>query len=120
MPKSVSSPSARHGSSAMRHPGHSGHAGHAGAELRIGFLPLLDAAPLVVAHELGLFEREGLNTILRRQPGWASVRDKILYGAIDVAHAPGGFLYAINAGATPNVGRCCSAFIMSAQGNAIT
>jgi ABC-type nitrate/sulfonate/bicarbonate transport system substrate-binding protein len=73
-----------------------------------------------VAHELGFFEREGLATVLQRQPGWASVRDKMLYGAIDVAHAPGGFLYAINAGATPNVGRCCSAFIMSAQGNAIT
>lgn len=93
---------------------------HAAPELRIGFLPLLDAAPLVVAHELGFFEREGLSTVLRRQPGWASVRDKMLYGAIHVAHAPAGFLYAINAGATPNVGRCCSAFIMSAQGNAIT
>lgn len=111
MPQSVSSSSARHGGSTVR---------HAGTELRIGYLPLLDAAPLVVAHELGLFEREGLKTTLRRQPGWASVRDKMLYGAIDVAHAPGGFLYAINAGATPNVGRCCSAFIMSAQGNAIT
>ena len=88
--------------------------------LRVGFLALLDAAPLVVAHELGLFEAEGLTASLRRQPGWASVRDKMLYGAIDVAHAPGGFLYAINAGATPNVGRCCSAFVLSAQGNAIT
>ena len=91
-----------------------------GRPLGIGYLPLLDAAPLVVAHELGYFEREGLTTVLRRQPGWAAVRDKILYGTIDVAHAPGGLLYAINAGATPNVGRCLSAFIMSAQGNAIT
>ena len=90
------------------------------ARVCIGFLSLLDAAPLVAAHELGLFEAEGLATTLRRQPGWATIRDKILYGAIDAAHAPGGFLYAINAGATPNVGRCVSAFVLSAQGNAIT
>ncbi len=107
--------------SAVSHASRQGaFARRSGAPLRIGFLPLLDAAPLVAGHELGFFEREGLTTTLRRQPGWASVRDKILYGAIDVAHAPGGLLYAINAGATPNVGNCLTAFVMSAQGNAIT
>jgi ABC-type nitrate/sulfonate/bicarbonate transport system substrate-binding protein len=92
----------------------------AGPQLRIGYVPILDSAPVVVAHELGFFAREGLATSLRRQPGWACVRDKMLYGAIEVASAPAGFLYAVNAGATPNVGRCLSAFVMSAQGNAIT
>ena len=87
--------------------------------LRIGYLPLLDSAPLVVAHSLGFFEREGLATALCRQPGWACVRDKMLYGEIDAAQAPAGFLFAINAGATPNVGRCLTAFVISAQGNGI-
>ena len=91
-----------------------------GRVLRIGYVPLLDSAPLVVAHGLGFFAREGLATTLRRQPGWACVRDKMLYGEIDAAHAPAGFLFAINAGATPNVGRCVTGFVMSAQGNAIT
>lgn len=91
-----------------------------GRLLRIGYVPLLDSAPLVVAHGLGFFEREGLATTLLRQPGWACVRDKMLYGEIDAAHAPAGFLFAINAGATSNVGRCLTAFIMSAQGNGIT
>lgn len=92
----------------------------AGPQLRIGYVPIIDSAPVVVAHELGFFAREGLATSLRRQPGWACIRDKMLYGAIEVASAPAGFLYAVNAGATPNVGRCVSAFVMSAQGNAIT
>jgi ABC-type nitrate/sulfonate/bicarbonate transport system substrate-binding protein len=91
-----------------------------GRVLRIGYVPLLDCAPLVVAHGLGFFEKEGLATQLCRQPGWACVRDKMLYGALDAAHAPIGFLFAINAGATPNVGQCVSAFVLSAQGNAVT
>ncbi len=48
------------------------------------------------------------------------MRDKMLFGELDAAQAPGGFLLAINAGATPNIGRCLTGFVMSAQGNAIT
>jgi ABC-type nitrate/sulfonate/bicarbonate transport system substrate-binding protein len=55
--------------------------------VRIGFVPLIDAAPLIVAVELGLFERHGVRVVLERQIGWANVRDKLIYGHLDGAHA---------------------------------
>jgi ABC-type nitrate/sulfonate/bicarbonate transport system substrate-binding protein len=96
------------------------HPHRASRALGLGYVPLLDSAPLIVAHELGFFEREGVSVNLRRQPGWASLRDKMLYGTLQAANAPAGCLYAINAGAAPAAGRCLSAFVTSAQGNAIT
>ena len=58
-----------------------------GKRIRLGFVPLVDAAPLIVAHELGFFEKFGLSVTLERVVGWASVRDKIVFGELDAAHA---------------------------------
>jgi ABC-type nitrate/sulfonate/bicarbonate transport system substrate-binding protein len=55
--------------------------------LRIGFVDLVDAAPLVVAHENGFFSDEGLRVVLQRQLGWGSVRDRLTFGDLDAAHA---------------------------------
>ena len=55
--------------------------------LRIGYVPLLDAAPLIAAHELGFFSQEGLHVTLNRQIGWANVRDKLTHGQLDASHA---------------------------------
>src|SRR5581483_7813789 len=55
--------------------------------LRVGYVPLCDCAPLVMAQELGLFEKYGLHVHLSREAGWATVRDKIIYGELDAAHA---------------------------------
>ena len=55
--------------------------------LRIGFVPLTDAAPLVVAAEHGFFAAEGLRVSLCRQIGWGNVRDKLTFGQLDAAHA---------------------------------
>jgi ABC-type nitrate/sulfonate/bicarbonate transport system substrate-binding protein len=54
--------------------------------LRLGFLPLTDAAALIVAHERGFFAREGLPVELSREASWATVRDKVVVGALDGAH----------------------------------
>jgi nitrate/nitrite transport system substrate-binding protein len=56
-------------------------------QLNIGFVPLLDAAPLIAALELGYFANEGLDVRLERQIGWGNVRDKLTYGHLDAAHA---------------------------------
>ena len=55
--------------------------------VRVGFVPLVDAAPLVAARELGYFADEGLRVTLERQLGWANVRDKLVYGHLDASHA---------------------------------
>jgi nitrate/nitrite transport system substrate-binding protein len=55
-------------------------------EVRLGFIPLNDMAPLAVAQERGLFEHHGLRVSLSREPSWANVRDKAAYGLLDGAH----------------------------------
>jgi ABC-type nitrate/sulfonate/bicarbonate transport system substrate-binding protein len=55
--------------------------------LRLGFVPLVDAAPLIAAAELGYFADEGVRVILERQIGWANVRDKLAFGHLDASHA---------------------------------
>ncbi|GMG82431.1 CmpA/NrtA family ABC transporter substrate-binding protein [Paralimibaculum aggregatum] len=53
--------------------------------LSVGFVPLVDAAPLVVAAELGFAEAEGVHLALSREPSWSAVRDKLALGALDAA-----------------------------------
>lgn len=53
--------------------------------LRVGFVPLLDMAPVVVAHEMGFAAEEGLGLDLRRAPSWSSLRDMLLWGQVDAA-----------------------------------
>jgi ABC-type nitrate/sulfonate/bicarbonate transport system substrate-binding protein len=55
--------------------------------LNIGFVPLLDAAPLIAAFELGYFADEGLSVVLERQIGWGNVRDKLTFGSLLASHA---------------------------------
>lgn len=56
------------------------------ADLTLGFIPLTDCAPLVVARALGLFDEEGLAVTLSREVSWATIRDKVAVGALDGAH----------------------------------
>lgn len=88
--------------------------------MRVGFVPLLDCAPLLAAVELGMCERRDLRVRLLRMPGWANIRDQVIFGELDAAHAPAGLLLAINAGQAPVPARCLTAFVFNQQGNAIT
>lgn len=54
--------------------------------LRLGFVPLLDMAPLAIAHELGFARSEGLALDLIPAPSWSSLRDMLLWGQIEAAH----------------------------------
>lgn len=54
--------------------------------LDVGFLPLCDCAPLVVAHELGFAASEGLELRLRRERSWSALRDKLALNRLDAAH----------------------------------
>jgi NitT/TauT family transport system ATP-binding protein len=58
----------------------------AGTVIRAGFIPLLDAAPLVAAAEKGFAAREGVRLQLVREISWANIRDRIAVGHFDVAH----------------------------------
>ncbi|MDR5797165.1 CmpA/NrtA family ABC transporter substrate-binding protein [Caballeronia sp. LZ008] len=66
--------------------------------LRLGFVALSDAAPLAVAALRDLGARHGISIELCRQPSWAAVRDKLLSGEIDAAHALYGLVYGVQLG----------------------
>ena len=55
--------------------------------IRVGFVPLTDCAPLVMAQELGLYQKYGLQVELSRELGWATIRDKMVHRELDAAHA---------------------------------
>lgn len=67
-------------------------------DLNIGFIPLTDCASLVMAHELGLDRKYGLNIKLSREASWAAVRDKLMLGELDAAHALYGLIYGAHLG----------------------
>jgi two-component system, oxyanion-binding sensor len=54
--------------------------------LRIGFIPLCDAAALMVAVDRGFTAAEGLDVELVREVSWSNVRDKLNIGIFDAAH----------------------------------
>ncbi len=67
-------------------------------ELRIGFMPLADCAPLVMASVLGFDEKYGIRLVLERQHSWSAMRDRLNTGALDAAQALYGLLYGLQMG----------------------
>ena len=88
--------------------------------LRVGFLPVSDCAPLIYASEGGLFEKFDLEVQLHREASWATLRDKVIYGELDAAHAPATLPFLANLGLESDPCACVSAMVLSLQGNAIT
>src|SRR5258705_3678855 len=87
--------------------------------LRIGFIPDTDCAPIIAAHESGLFEKYELRVELSRENGWANIRDRILYGELDAAHAPASLPFVANLGVDSDRSACVTGLVLSLQGNAI-
>ena len=88
--------------------------------LRLGFVALSDCAPIAMAAELGLFAQYGIAVELRREVGWATVRDKIIYGELDAAHAPAGLVVAASCGLGSVRTECLTGLVLNLHGNAIT
>ena len=57
-----------------------------GIDLNIGFMALVDSAPVIVAQELGFAKQEGLNLTLEKAPSWSTLRDMLALGRIEAAH----------------------------------
>lgn len=66
--------------------------------VRVGFIALTDCAPLVMAAALGFDQRHGITIELSREASWAGVRDKLLNGELDAAHALYGMVYGVQLG----------------------
>ncbi len=67
-------------------------------DIKIGFIPLTDCASVVMAGELGLFKKYGLNVTVTKEASWAAVRDKLVNGELDAAHVLYGLVYGVQMG----------------------
>lgn len=92
----------------------------AGSKLRVGFVPLTDCAPFVMAQELGLYQKYGLRVELSRELGWATIRDKIIHGELDAAHALAAMPVAASLGLGSVACDCITGLVLNLNGNAIT
>ncbi|UVE19464.1 ABC transporter substrate-binding protein [Pseudomonas sp. LS44] len=66
--------------------------------LDLGFMPLTDCASLIVAATQGFAQPYGLNLNLHRQASWATLRDRLLSGALDAAQMLYGQVYGAHLG----------------------
>jgi len=94
--------------------------GGASQPVRIGFVPLVDCAPLLVAEERGFFGKHGVSVELSCEVGWATIREKLLYGQVDAAHAIAGLALAMRLGLSTPPCRVVAPFVFNLHGNAIT
>ncbi len=88
--------------------------------LTLGFIPLVDCAPLVVAREKGFAAEEGLSLQLVRETSWANIRDRVMVGHFDAAHMLGPMPIASTLGIGPVETPMIAPFSLGLGGNAIT
>ena len=90
--------------------------------LNIGFIPLTDCAPLVVAKEKGFFQEEGLDAVnLVREPSWKAIAEGVISGRLDAAQMVAGMPLSLTVGAGGKLPvPIINALVMSRNGNAIT
>ncbi len=90
-----------------------------GAPIRLGFVPLLDAAPLIVAEALGFAEEEGLSMTLTAAPSWASLRDMLVRGQVDAAQMLSPVPVAMALGLGGSMARIEALSVLNANGDVI-
>ena len=88
--------------------------------VRIGFIPLVDAAALIVAVDKGFAAAEGLDVTLVREVSWSNVRDKLNIGLFDAAHLLAPVAIASSLGLGHVKVPIVASFNLGLNGNAIT
>ncbi|MEP6786155.1 MAG: ABC transporter substrate-binding protein [Sphingomonadales bacterium] len=88
--------------------------------VRLGFLPLVDAALPILAREFGYAEDEGIDLQLIRDMSWATVCDRLLYGHSDAAHLIAPLAIATTLGLGRPATPLSVPFVLGLNGNAVT
>jgi nitrate/nitrite transport system substrate-binding protein len=55
-------------------------------DLKVGFIPITCATPIIMAHPMGFYSKHGLNVDVVKTAGWAVIRDKTINKEYDAAH----------------------------------
>ena len=88
--------------------------------LHIGFIPLVDAAALIVAVDKGFVVAEGIEVTLVREVSWSNVRDKLNIGLFEAAHLLAPVAIASSLGVGHVKVPIVAPFNLGVNGNAIT
>ncbi|MGJ0505943.1 MAG: CmpA/NrtA family ABC transporter substrate-binding protein [Methylocystis sp.] len=89
-------------------------------DVKIGFIPLVDAASLLVAADKGFAADEGLAVELVRDVSWSNMRDRLAIGHYDAAHLLAPMAVASTLGLSHVRVKLVAALNLAANGNAIT
>lgn len=68
------------------------------AKMRIGIIALTDCSSIVMAHELGLFKKHGIESTISKEASWAVIRDRLTLGENHATHMLLGIPYAATMG----------------------
>lgn len=90
------------------------------SHLNIAYMRLSDCAPLVMAKELGLYEKYGLDVSLHREVSWANIRDKLIAGSFDACQMLAPLPLITTMGGAGIRAPMITGLVMSLNGNAIT
>ena len=89
-------------------------------EVKIGFIPLTDCASVVMASVLGIDQKYGVKIIPSKEASWASVRDKLVNGELDMAHVLYGLIYGVHLGVGGPKKEMATLMTLNNNGQAIT
>src|SRR5206468_3860618 len=67
-------------------------------KVRIGIIALTDCSSIVMAHELGLFKKHGIESTISKEASWAVIRDRLTLGENQATHMLLGIPYASTMG----------------------
>ena len=88
--------------------------------LKVGFIPINCATPLIMADPMGFYKEQGLSVSLQKTAGWALVRDNMLNRELDASHFLAPMPLAISMGLGSSTQPMRVATIQNINGQAIT
>jgi nitrate/nitrite transport system substrate-binding protein len=89
-------------------------------DLKVGFIPITCATPIIMAHPMGFYSKNGLNVEVIKTAGWAVIRDKTLNKEYDAAHMLSPMPLAITLGVGSNPIPYTMPAVENINGQAIT
>src|SRR5213593_1744233 len=90
-------------------------------KVRIGIIALTDCSSIVMAHELGLFKKHGIESTISKEASWAVIRDRLTLGENQATHMLFGMPFASTMGLLGSPKKpMIIPFVLNRNGQAIT
>lgn len=89
-------------------------------DLKVGFIPITCATPIIMAKPMGFYEKQKLNVEVIKTAGWAVIRDKTINKEYDAAHMLAPMPLAISMGVGSNAVPYAMPAVENINGQAIT